>query len=1255
MAKLPFEYVKKPDIDWIEEEKKRREQEEKLQRVQNYFAGVAQNSINLQNEANFYQKYAEERKDLLKSIDKPTPQEVEQVNPLSSILNYTPVNPNYTLNWANAISSWAGNKPTYQTWNPDFDANYNQVLINKLNEAHEHKIIANKKPENRTPEEFEKLSSFVANKIKSGEYSTAKKILQSMPENYKLLPPEEKLKQIQGTTPIEQAYLNWKQNYLAKIKKGEEERYNQMNIGEKMMKDSENIEGNDWYSNFKRELLGGIGSVIHNVYSPIKGGVEKVNKAVEAPPSAKNLINTVGGFIDTVFSIGMAPLNAMTGLAQKSLVKDQYNLLNNATMQLLGMPGEAVAKVAEKLGVEDPELLQSLSTLGNTAAMMLGPAMKGRLAKGIQEGVMKKVAEYKKLNEMNQLQKLDKAVDPAGALKEVPKPESLPIGEQLIKEALEVEKPKAETKPIEQKGIEATKPVTEEVKPTTEPIPKEAVKSTPETGQPIEAIKETPQKSVATEEAKPIETTTTPEGTVSPKETAIPEINKAKIEELTKQRDLADKEAAMLLEDESMFDPKEVAELKERVKQTGKTEREYAVEKLNEVEKLDEQIKELEKSRGVIDSGYIPEEVKPIEEAKPTEAIKPEEAVKPVEEVKPTTEPQPQELAKPIPEEVKPQESVKPIEEIKTPETVEPIKEIKVQEAAKPQEAVKPTTETKPAEVKPQEKPAERPSFAEEYSKRFRISHLQESFFKIVAEAYEDPVRRAKGEHIQHIDNFIKKCQEAQKNGSLIGNDELVKNLANPEFAANFKQEILNDLPKYYETYKQKYGIIENENTGVKLDEAKGTQTNKVVEVNTKDINIHPKMQFKSLADESGVTKRDRLEAQEYNPAYAGVYAVWEDPKTGKTYVVDGHHRLDLAKRKGVEKVPAYYIEAKDINDARAQGAMINIANNRGIPIDVARISKENGWGVEDFKKNNIDVKNSNVLKQGMELAKLSDDLLDKVEKSYLYDKTKSIVDNNLLPEKYAVIIGEEAPIPLELSQKKANKKTPMNELAEYEKIATIQRQAFEYLKENPKVDPETFREIIREKVNSGTAEKTGEQSSMFGELTTKYENERAELRADFEKQINYDISTSNIVKNTKKAKSIQEKGLGELKTEEGKKLNEELNRIKEVYTKEKYSGELAQLTNEYAKKLSEVKNDRAGREQIKREFNERVREAIRNRYREEGQNVAEHKGVPDSSTSLFGEPEKTTTATTTEAPKQLRKIEEIPLEKDKAENFNVG
>jgi hypothetical protein len=121
-------------------------------------------------------------------------------------------------------------------------------------------------------------------------------------------------------------------------------------------------------------------------------------------------------------------------------------------------------------------------------------------------------------------------------------------------------------------------------------------------------------------------------------------------------------------------------------------------------------------------------------------------------------------------------------------------------------------------------------------------------------------------------------------------------------------------------------------------------QPGDVVNMGVNHIAFDPeRFQYKlSTTGEHGVTSQLH-QVKQWNPESAGVISVWKDPADGKTYVVNGHHRLDLANRLGVDKVTARFIDAPDAATARMKGAITNIAEGRGTPIDAAKFFREAG------------------------------------------------------------------------------------------------------------------------------------------------------------------------------------------------------------------------------------------------------------------------------------------------------------------------
>ena len=106
---------------------------------------------------------------------------------------------------------------------------------------------------------------------------------------------------------------------------------------------------------------------------------------------------------------------------------------------------------------------------------------------------------------------------------------------------------------------------------------------------------------------------------------------------------------------------------------------------------------------------------------------------------------------------------------------------------------------------------------------------------------------------------------------------------------------------------------------------AKGTPRHDVTyAVPLEHMHVDPeRFQYKKNADEkTGVTKD--LSEEGYDPDRAGEVAVWKDPENGKTYIVDGHHRREIAENHGVAWMEARYIKAKTAEEAKAIGAKMN-------------------------------------------------------------------------------------------------------------------------------------------------------------------------------------------------------------------------------------------------------------------------------------------------------------------------------------------
>ena len=112
----------------------------------------------------------------------------------------------------------------------------------------------------------------------------------------------------------------------------------------------------------------------------------------------------------------------------------------------------------------------------------------------------------------------------------------------------------------------------------------------------------------------------------------------------------------------------------------------------------------------------------------------------------------------------------------------------------------------------------------------------------------------------------------------------------------------------------------------------------KVYHIPSHQLQVDPaRFQYKLNVDKSGVT--DELKSvKTFNPDFAGVISVWADPADGKVYVVNGHHRYELAHRTGHAALAVRYGDAKTAKEARAVGALNNIAEGRGTAVDAAKV-----------------------------------------------------------------------------------------------------------------------------------------------------------------------------------------------------------------------------------------------------------------------------------------------------------------------------
>ena len=152
-----------------------------------------------------------------------------------------------------------------------------------------------------------------------------------------------------------------------------------------------------------------------------------------------------------------------------------------------------------------------------------------------------------------------------------------------------------------------------------------------------------------------------------------------------------------------------------------------------------------------------------------------------------------------------------------------------------------------------------------------------------------------------------------------------------------------------------------------------------VREIAVADIGTEPTLlQFKAAGQGKGKAgvSGSLKDAKSYDPLFGKIVSVWRDPETGRLLVVNGHNRLDLARRSGVQNILTWEIDAPNAEQARAIGAMENIAEGQGTAWDAAKIMRDMGIDGEEMARRNIDV-TKGVAQKGVALSRLPQEIFD--------------------------------------------------------------------------------------------------------------------------------------------------------------------------------------------------------------------------------------------------------------------------------------
>jgi hypothetical protein len=329
-----------------------------------------------------------------------------------------------------------------------------------------------------------------------------------------------------------------------------------------------------------------------------------------------------------------------------------------------------------------------------------------------------------------------------------------------------------------------------------------------------------------------------------------------------------------------------------------------------------------------------------------------------------------------------------------------------------------------------------------------------------------------------------------------------------------------------------------------------------VVQIGVKHVAFDPeRFQYKLNATGAHGVSTELHQVKNWNPESAGVISVWRDPQNGQTFVVNGHHRLDLANRLGVEKVTARYIDAPDAATARMKGAITNIAEGRGTAVDAAKFFREAGIDKAKIHEHGIPMTEATA-KHGMNMAGLEAGLFKKVV-------------NQEIPMERASIIGGSG-------------------------LSHAQQIEVHNMSVKSRANNETLKELVENAKAAPTIRTTSR--SLFGdsEEEKSLALNRARVQANVSRSLAGDKKLFGLVSKSKAAESLEERGRSHIDTEETGKVSAEAAQVMGVFhTLKNRSGPVASELNQAAERLHAGESEASVMKEARGKITEHVRNIL--------------------------------------------------------------
>lgn len=308
------------------------------------------------------------------------------------------------------------------------------------------------------------------------------------------------------------------------------------------------------------------------------------------------------------------------------------------------------------------------------------------------------------------------------------------------------------------------------------------------------------------------------------------------------------------------------------------------------------------------------------------------------------------------------------------------------------------------------------------------------------------------------------------------------------------------------------------------------------------DLHVDPeRFQYKiNVSGKKGVT--GQFSDIKFNPEFAGTLHVWHDTENGKTYVVNGHHRHELAERSGYAgKLQVHYLDAANAEEARAKGALINIAGGNGTAVDAAKFMRDTGTTADELRDHGVSLKGQ-VAKDAAVLSSLSPGIFRRLALG-TYRMGRALAIAQHLPE--------------HVDQDRLD-----HWIDRYEET------------KNRELSDSTVEEMAREAAQSARQQQT--TKGLFGEETEDRSLfvERAELKGALRRDITGRLNKFRAVSTDKSAATLE--GANQINAAENKKTADRLANFLDDFDREtSFKGPVSDRLNQASQELANAPGKR--------------------------------------------------------------------------------